>query len=72
MSQFESGRPVKALLAEYVDGGLGCFRDDCDVRESFNKSLLNSDQSILEEKTKKCWSCGKSWMEKYQNGARIS
>ena len=72
MSIFESGKPVKSLLAEYVDGGPGCVRDDCDVRESFKKSLLNSDQIVLEERTKKCLSCGKTWMENYQNGARIS
>jgi hypothetical protein len=72
MSIYDSGRSTKTLLAEYVDGGPGCVRDDCDVRESFNKSLLNSDTSVLEERTKKCVSCGKSWMEKYQDGARIS
>ena len=72
MNMFDSGRPTKTLLAEYVDGGPGCIRDDCDVRESFNKSLLNSDQSMLEEKTKRCLSCGKTWMEKYQDGIKIS
>jgi hypothetical protein len=72
MNQFESGKPMKSLLAEYVDGGPGCFRDDCTKTESFKKSLLNSDQSMFEEKTIRCLSCGKSWMEKYLNGARIS
>ena len=69
---FDSGRPTKTLLAEYVDGGPGCIRDDCDIRESFKKSLLNSDQNVLEERTKRCLSCGKTWMEKYQDGIKIS
>lgn len=69
---FDSGKPTKTLLAEYVDGGPGCIRDDCDIRESFKKSLLNSDQNVLEERTKRCLSCGKTWMEKYQDGIKIS
>lgn len=69
---FDSGKPVKSLLAEYVDGGPGCVRDDCDVRETFKKSLLNSDQNVLEERTKRCLSCGKTWMERYQDGIKIS
>ena len=72
MNMFDSGRPTKTLLAEYVDGGPGCVRDDCDVRETFKKSLLNSDQNVLEERTKRCLSCGKTWMERYQDGTRIS
>ena len=72
MNMHDFSKPVKTLLAEYVDGGPECVRDDCDVRESFNKSLLSSDQSMIEEKTKRCLSCGKTWMEKYQNGTRIS
>jgi hypothetical protein len=72
MSVFESGKPVKSLLAEYVDGGPGCVRDDCDLRESFDKVQLDSDISMINEKVKRCVSCGKSWTEKYQNGARIS
>jgi hypothetical protein len=72
MSVFESGKPVKSLLAEYVDGGPGCVRDDCDLRESFDKVQLDSDISIINEKVKRCVSCGKSWTERYQNGARIS
>lgn len=69
---FDSSKPTKTLLAEYVDGGPGCIRDDCDIRESFKKSLLNSDQNVLEERTKRCLSCGKTWMEKYQDGIKIS
>ncbi len=72
MNMFDSGKPTKTLLAEYVDGGPGCIRDDCDIRESFKKSLLNSDQNVLEERTKRCLSCGKTWMEKYQDGIKIS
>lgn len=72
MNMFDSGKPTKTLLAEYVDGGPGCIRDDCDIRESFEKSLLNSDQNVLEERTKRCLSCGKTWMEKYQDGIKIS
>ena len=72
MSIFQSGKPIKSLLAEYVDGGPGCVRDVCSTLDSFSKSLLNSDQSMIEEKTVRCLSCGKSWMEKYQNGVRIS
>ena len=72
MNMFDSGRPTKTLLAEYVDGGPGCVRDDCDVRETFKKSLLNSDQNVLEERTKRCLSCGKTWMERYQDGIKIS
>jgi len=72
MSQFEYGKHVNTLLAEYVDGGPGCVRDDCQLAETFSRSLLTSDPGVLEEKTKRCISCGKTWMEKYQNGARIS
>lgn len=72
MNMFDSGKPVKSLLAEYVDGGPGCVRDDCDVRETFKKSLLNSDHNVLEERTKRCLSCGKTWMERYQDGIKIS
>jgi len=72
MNQFDFGRPVKSLLAEYVDGGPGCVRDDCDLRESFNKVQLDSSISMIEEKVRRCVSCGKSWTERYQNGARIS
>jgi len=72
MNMFDSSKPTKTLLAEYVDGGPGCIRDDCDIRESFKKSLLNSDQNVLEERTKRCLSCGKTWMEKYQDGIKIS
>jgi len=72
MNQFESGRPVKSLLAEYVDGGPGCVRDDCELRETFNKVQLDSNVSMIDEKVRRCLSCGKSWTERYQNGARIS
>lgn len=64
MSQFESGKPVKTLLAEYVDGGPKCIRDDCDVRvHSFERTLLSSDIPMLEENVKRCVSCGKTWKE---------
>jgi hypothetical protein len=72
MNQFDFGRPVKSLLSEYVDGGPGCIRDDCDLRESFNNVQLDSNVSMIEEKVRRCVSCGKSWTEKYQNGAKIS
>lgn len=72
MNIFDSGKPVRSLLAEYVDGGPGCVRDDCDLRESFNNVQLDSSISMIEEKVKRCISCGKSWTEKYQNGTKIS
>jgi hypothetical protein len=68
MSTYESGKPVKSLLAEYIDGGPGCIRDDCDLRETFNKVQLDSNVSTIEEKVRRCLSCGKSWTERYQSG----
>jgi len=72
MSIYDSGKATKTLLAEYVDGGPGCVRDDCDLRESFNKVQLDSNASMIEEKVRRCLSCGKSWTERYQNGTKIS
>ena len=86
MSQFESGRPVKTLLAEYVDGGPGCVRDDCMITENGPSMITsayyppvydkqgnntNPDMNITTQQ-RRCLSCGKTWTEKYQNGARIS
>ena len=86
MSQFESGRPVKTLLAEYVDGGPGCVRDDCMITENgpsmitsayyppvYDKQGTNTNPDMnITTQQRRCLSCGKTWTEKYQNGARIS
>ena len=72
MSTDESGKPVKSLLAEYIDGGPGCIRDDCVLIETVGKSFFNSDVTVHAEITKRCTSCGKSWTERYQSGIRIS
>ena len=69
MSVFQSGKPVKSLLAEYIDGGPGCIRDDCDVRvESVGLKVLNSDINLNEEKVNRCLSCGKTWTDTFKNG----
>jgi len=86
MSIYESGKPVKSLLAEYVDGGPGCVRDDCMITENgpsiitsayyppvYDKqgNNTNPDMNITTQQ-RRCLSCGKTWTEKYQNGARVS
>jgi hypothetical protein len=76
---------TKQLLAEFVDGGPGCSRDDCMVTESGGNTTLAYYPPIInaqgvnvnpdKNKThydKRCLSCGKSWTETWQNGTRLS
>jgi hypothetical protein len=77
---------MTTFLAEYVDGGPGCSRDDCRLTPDGpssktlghyppvwdkNGNNLNPDMNIL-TRPLRCLSCGKSWIEEWQNGIRIS
>lgn len=77
---------MSQFLAEYVDGGPGCARDDCRLIENgpstttaaYNPPMwdkhgnnLNSDMNTTTRPVR-CLSCGKSWMEQWQNGIQIS
>ncbi len=86
MSIYDSDKATKTLLAEYVDGGSGCVRDDCMITETgpgmttmahyppvYNKQGINMNPDMnITTQQRRCLSCGKSWTESYQNGARIS
>ena len=86
MNMFDSGKPVKSLLAEYVDGGPGCVRDDCMITEAgpvmstlaysppvYNRQGINTNPDInTTTQPRRCLSCGKTWTESYQNGTKIS
>lgn len=74
---------MTTFLPEYIDGGPGCIRDDCEVIESGNLSTMvhyppifdkqgnntNPDRNITTV-VKRCKSCGKTWNESYENGTR--
>lgn len=63
----------RSFLAEFVEGGSGCIRDDCDVRADRPSTIemkINSREPII-TKHNRCLSCGKSWTERYQNDIRI-
>lgn len=72
------------FLAEYVDGGPGCMRDDCRMTLNGvemttmahypptwdkNGNNLNPDMNTTTRPVR-CTSCGKSWTETWQNGIR--
>ena len=77
---------TKQLLAEFIDGGPGCARDDCMITENgpssttaayyppvFDKMGENVNPNInITNHPRRCLSCGKSWTEEWQNGIRIS
>jgi len=77
---------TKQYLAEFIDGGLGCSRDDCMITEDgpgnttmayyppvYNKEGVNTNPDMnITTRPQRCLSCGKSWTERYQNGTRIS
>ena len=77
---------TKQFLAEFVDGGSGCMRDDCMITEDgpgmstmayyppiYNKQGINTNPDMnTTTHPRRCLSCGKSWTESYQNGIRIS
>lgn len=74
------------FLAEFVDGGDGCSRDDCLITENgpsmttcvyyppvYNKQgvNVNPDMNVTRHQ-RRCLSCGKTWTEGWQNGIRTS
>ena len=75
---------TQTFLSEFVDGGPGCMRDDCQVQTvSGNVTLtyypptmdtlgnnINPDKNITTN-NQKCNACGKSWTERWQGGYRI-
>lgn len=77
---------TKQFLAEFVDGGTGCSRDDCMITENgpsmstmayyppvYNKQGVNTNPDMnTTTHPRRCLSCGKTWTESYQNGTRIS
>lgn len=77
---------MSTFLAEYVDGGPGCSRDDCRLTPNGPETTtmayypsvwdkqgnnLNPDMNTT-SKNLRCLTCGKSWTEQWQNGIRIS
>lgn len=77
---------TKQLLAEFIDGGLGCMRDDCMITEDgpgmttmayyppvYNKQGVNTNPDMnITTYPRRCLACGKSWTEQWQNGTRIN
>lgn len=75
---------TQKFLSEFVDGGPGCMRDDCQVQTvSGNVTLayypptmdtignnINPDKNITTN-NQKCIACGKTWTERWQGGHRI-
>jgi hypothetical protein len=76
---------VTKFIAEFIDGGPGCGRDDCIIQELGGSSTaayyppvynaknenINPDMNTT-YRDRRCNSCGKSWTEAWQNGTRIS
>jgi hypothetical protein len=73
---------MSEFLAEYVDGGPGCSRDDCQLSPNGpgmvtaayyapvwdkNGNNLNLDMNINTSSIR-CLSCGKTWTEQMRNG----
>ena len=72
------------FLTEFIDGGPGCMRDDCNVSlisgqvtmayypPTFDSLGRNNNPDMnVSTNTKHCLSCGKQWSERWQNGQRI-
>jgi hypothetical protein len=76
---------MSTFLPEYIDGGPGCIRDDCEIIDRGGMSTLihypqvfdkqgnniNPDKNITTV-IKKCKSCGKTWNESYENGIKVN
>jgi hypothetical protein len=74
------------FLNEFVDGGLGCSRDDCMITSNgpstttmayyppvYDKNGVNTNPDMnVTTHHQRCISCGKTWIEEWQNGIRIS
>jgi len=74
-----------SFLAEFVDGGVGCMRDDCRIQDGGGMQTMayyppvynaqgvniNPDMNVTTY-NRRCTTCGKSWTESMQNGVRIS
>lgn len=72
---------TQQFLSEFVDGGPGCGRDDCQVQIMSGSTTLaytppvqNKDGTIsfvqnnnTVTENKRCSSCGKSWTEQKTN-----
>ena len=71
MSLLDAGKPLPTLLAEYVDGGPGCSRDDCMTR-SANPPAQAADDPTITERGLRCLSCGKSWTVRMRDGVTVS
>jgi hypothetical protein len=75
---------TKQFLAEFVDGGPGCCRDDCLVTITQSDTtavyyppivtkegvIVNPDNNITTS-NQRCLSCGKNWTEQWQNGIKL-
>lgn len=71
MSVYEAGKPLPSLLAEYVDGGPGCSRDDCMTRSAHPPAQAADDPTIIERGIR-CLSCGKTWLDRTRDGVKVS
>jgi hypothetical protein len=75
---------TQEFLAEFVDGGPGCCRDDCMITSTSSVTtaayyppvttkdglIANPDMNITTT-NQRCLSCGKKWTEQWQNGTKI-
>lgn len=77
---------MTTTLIEVIDGGPRCMRDDCMITHNgpstttmayynpiYDKqgNNVNPDMNITTQ-SMRCLSCGKAWVERWQNGVRIS
>lgn len=77
---------MSTFIAEFIDGGPRCMRDDCMIQHNGagqqtlghfpptydnQGNNINPDMNITTQPMR-CLSCGKSWVERWQNGIRIS
>jgi len=76
---------TQEFLAEFVDGGPGCSRDDCMIMDNgpgmvtaayyppvYNKDGVNvNPNNNTSTQLRRCISCGKTWKEQWQNGTKI-
>ena len=61
---------MSTFLSEFVDGGPRCMRDDCMITHNGPHQPTTEPDIIIQPM--RCLSCGKSWVERWQNGIRIS
>ncbi len=77
---------MSTFLAEFIDGGPNCMRDDCMITHNgagqqtlgyfppvYDKQGRNTNPDMnITTQPMRCLSCGKSWVERWQNGVRLS